>query len=150
MNITTLYFGELQVEDQDIITLTQGMPGFEDLTKYTFVKPDEDLPFVYFQSLEVGQISFLMINPFVFFKEYDFELPLAVQKELNIQQPEDVTVWAVVTMTKDMKASANLIAPVIVNHKDNVGKQIILHDTGYQIRHEIAWTSSDETKEVER
>ncbi|MNI38592.1 Flagellar assembly factor FliW [compost metagenome] len=149
MNVTTLFFGELQVEEKDVITFTQGMPGFEELTKYTMIKPDESLPFIYFQSMEEGGLSFLMTNPFQFFGDYDFELSTSIQEELKIQDQTDISVWTVVTVNDDFsKASVNLMAPVVLNQKENLAKQIILHDSEYQIKHELILNTSDETNEA--
>jgi hypothetical protein len=48
MNISTLFFGELEVEEKDTITFIQGVPGFEDLTRYTRIQPEGNIPFLYY------------------------------------------------------------------------------------------------------
>jgi flagellar assembly factor FliW len=150
MNISTVFFGDLQVEEKDTITFKQGIPGFEGLTQYTIIQPDEGIPFLYLQSLDLGELSFLVTNPFLSFKNYDFELPEFVQEELQIEQPEDVQVWSIVTVNEDFSnVTVNLLAPIIVNYKSRLAKQIILHDTEYKVKHELVLIDPDETNDAE-
>jgi flagellar assembly factor FliW len=150
MNISTLFFGELEVEEKDIITFIQGVPGFEDLTRYMWIQAEENIPFLYLQSLEKGELSFLVTNPFLFFKEYDFQLPEFAQDELLIEQPEDVEVWSIVTVNEDYtKATVNLLAPIIVNTKNQTAKQVILNDTEYKVKHELVLIDANETNQTE-
>ncbi|MCD1260845.1 flagellar assembly protein FliW [Paenibacillus athensensis] len=151
MKINTLFFGELEVEEQDIFTFSQGVPGFEGLTRYVLVHPEESAPFSYIQSLDEAGLSFLIGNPFSFFDEYDFTLSEAVQLELQIESPDDVAVWSVMTVNEDCTAmTVNLLAPIILNTKARMGKQIILHDSTYRTKHELVLSPADEaTSEVE-
>lgn len=138
MNISTLFFGELDVKETEIFTFPQGVPGFEELTQFTLVQPEDSAPFSYIQSVEEGDLSFLVTDPFLFFKDYDISLPEAVQEELKIDQPGDVLVWSVVTVNDDFtKITLNLLAPIIWNVKAKLAKQIILHDSDYNVKHEI-------------
>ncbi|MDD9271801.1 flagellar assembly protein FliW [Paenibacillus sp. GCM10023248] len=138
MQISTLFFGELEVHESEIFTFPQGVPGFEGLTKFTLVQPEDSAPFSYIQSIEESGLSFLVTDPFLFFKEYDIHLPESLQEELKIENPGDVLVWSVVTVNKDFtKITLNLLAPIIWNVKEKLAKQIILHDSEYGIKHEI-------------
>jgi flagellar assembly factor FliW len=142
--VNTLFFGEIEVEENAVITFTQGIPGFEDLTKFIIIQPDTQMPFSYLQSLEEGQISLLITNPFLFFDNYVFDLSESIQQELKLEQAEDVSVWVVVNVNKtSTKATVNLMAPIVVNEKERFAKQIILHDSGYQIKHELILPTAD-------
>ncbi|GFZ97638.1 flagellar assembly factor FliW [Paenibacillus marchantiophytorum] len=149
MKISTLFFGELEVIDEEIVTFTQGVPGFEELTQFTLVQPEDSAPFSYIQSVQEGDLSFVVTDPFLFFKDYDISLPEALQAELKIEQPEDVLVWTVVTVNHDFsKITLNLLAPIIWNVKTKMAKQIILHDSEYNTKHEIVLNAdSDEASE---
>ncbi|NOU70001.1 flagellar assembly protein FliW [Paenibacillus sp. LMG 31458] len=145
MNISTLFFGELEVQETEVFTFAQGVPGFEELTQFTLVQPADSAPFSYIQSVQEGGLSFLVTDPFLFFKDYDISLPETVQEELKIEQPGDVLVWSVVTMNDDFtKITLNLLAPIIWNVKTKLAKQIILHDSEYNIKHEIVLSEVSE------
>jgi len=36
-----------------------------------------------------------------------------------------------------MKLTANLMAPLVINHRLRIGKQIVLHESGYNVREPI-------------
>jgi len=151
MKINTLFFGELEVEEQEVITFPQGIPGFEEWTRYVLIHPEESAPFSYIQSLEEAGLSFLVGNPFSFFEEYDFTLTEVVQLELQIESPDDVAVWSVITVNEDCTAmTVNLLAPIVMNTRVRLGKQIILHDSPYRTKHELVLSPADEAaSEVE-
>lgn len=150
MKINTLFFGELQVEEADIIRFPNGIPGFEEFTQYTLVQPADSAPFSYMQSIQQGELSFLVTDPFLFFKEYEISLPESVQDELKIEQVTDIQLWTVVTVNNDnSKITANLLAPIVCNTINRVAKQVILHDSDYHVKHEIIISDLNETMQVE-
>lgn len=145
MKVNSLFFGDLNIEEEEILVFTQGIPGFETLTKFTIIKPDDTLPIYYFQSLEEGAIAFLVTDPFLVLKDYDFELSSSTQEELKIEKIEDVAVRVVVTITSS-QMNVNLLAPIIINPNQRLAKQIILHESNYKIKHELKWLLQTETQ----
>lgn len=137
MLIRTTQLGEWNVVERDIITFSQGVPGFEEYRRFVILTPDADIPFSYIQSVDEERLHFLLTNPFLFYPNYEFDLPDSVKDELKIVRHEEVGVWSIVTL-KDQIADAtlNLLAPVIINVAEGIGKQIILHNnTNYKTKH---------------
>ncbi|MGG1518940.1 flagellar assembly protein FliW [Paenibacillus oryzisoli] len=150
MKVATLFFGEVDVREEDVITFGQGLPGFETLTKFTWIQSEESAPFSYMQSTEEAGVSLLVTDPFLFVNDYDLTLPDTLQDELQIERAEDVAVLAVVTVNKDYtKFSLNLLAPMVWNVSRNLAKQIILHDSDYPTKYEIALGGMIETTQAE-
>ena len=88
--------------------------------------------------------------PFLFFKDYELSIPDSVQAELKIEKQEDVLVWSVVTVNDDFtKITLNLLAPIIWNVQEKLAKQIILHDSEYNVKHEIMLSEVGEATQVE-
>ncbi len=138
MKMNTLRFGEIEIDPKDVIRFPNGLPGFENLNGFIFIKPDEELPFSFLQSIEDGDIAFITTNPFIFYPDYDFEISEAVERELKIQNEADVMVWSIVTIHEEIsRASINLLAPVIINIKECLGKQMILNGTDYRTKHKL-------------
>jgi flagellar assembly factor FliW len=138
MLVDTVRFGKLDVQENQVITFEQGMPGFEHLHRFMMIKPDEELPFTFLQSIEDGQIAFILTNPFWFYSNYEFELSEEAIKQLNVSVPQDVAVWSIVSITEDLASSTiNLLAPVVIHDKVKLGKQIILHGSGYLTKHPL-------------
>jgi flagellar assembly factor FliW len=136
--IQTSMYGEIEVSESSIVTFPVGIPGFEQLKKFVVLQLEDGVPFAYLQSIEEEDIAFVIVDPFLFYPKYDFELSESTIEELAITSQEDVIVWSIVTMKKVIEeATINLIAPIIINAEKQTGKQIILHGSDYTSRHKL-------------
>lgn len=134
MKISTLLFGEMEINNEMIIHFPLGLPGFPQEQQFVFLQIP-DTPFTSMQSVS-SDVHFFVINPFEFFKEYEYEIPDPVIELLQIEQPEKVVTYSIVTLKDDItKSTANMQAPVIVNTESRKGKQQVLNQ--YQIRQPI-------------
>lgn len=139
MLIDTKIFGELEVDEEQIITFKEGLPGFADFHKYVLLVTESDSsPFKWLQSVENSELAFAIVNPFAIVKDYDFELSEEVTMRLDIKEVEDILVYAVVVIPEDTtKATVNLIAPIIINTKLKIAEQVVLDTDTYSVRHYI-------------
>ena len=135
----TKHFGEIEIMEDDIIFFSDGIPGFEGLEKYIIIEnPDKEVPFNWLQCVEDENLAFVIINPFTFKGDYEFNLPQSAIEKLDIKSHEDISIYTIVTIPEDTsKMSANLFAPIIVNHVNRKAKQILLQDSEYSSRHLI-------------
>ncbi|MEC3607802.1 flagellar assembly protein FliW [Bacillus glycinifermentans] len=142
MIIKTKYHGETQIQEEQIIMFANGLPGFSDEKKFVILPLSEDSPFVVLQSAETAELAFIVASPFLFFKDYGFDLDETTVEFLEIEAAEDVEVMAILTIEEPFeKSTANLMAPIVVNRKKMLGKQVILHDSPYQTKHLIGGES---------
>lgn len=149
MKVQTVNFGELDLENEDVFTFPQGIPGFEELQKFIIIQPDAQMPFSYLQSVEDGEISMIITNPFLFHSDYELQLNEKTLEELHIEQQEDVLVWSTISIKDQIKdATINLLAPIIVNVKQKLGKQIILHGSEYLTKHRLIQEEKPNNKKV--
>lgn len=138
MKVETVNFGSLEIEQEDVFTFPQGIPGFEELRNFVIIQPDQQVPFSYLQSTEQDDLSILITNPFLFYPDYELKLSDHTQNELHIEQQEDVLIWSTITIKDTIQeATINLLAPIIVNVKEKCGKQIILTNGTYQTKHRL-------------
>ncbi|AOY78275.1 flagellar assembly protein FliW [Clostridium formicaceticum] len=137
--MNTKHFDEIEVDENKILDFSDGIPGFEALTKFVIIhNPEEEVPFQWLQSVEDTDLAFVIVNPFIFRSDYDFEIPKSTLEKLQIQSPEDVSVFTIVIIPEDIKKmTANLRAPIIINTKNNKAKQIVLDDENYHTKHYI-------------
>lgn len=135
----TKHFGEIEIKEDRVYTFVDGIPGFEDLHQYMIIEnTEEDMPFHWLQSLEEPNLAFTIINPFTFKKDYEFDIDGVTLDKLDIKSHKDVVVYAIVTIPEDVsKMSANLAAPLIMNHVNRKGKQVLLQDSKYTSKHLI-------------
>lgn len=147
MKLETLRFGEMEIDEQQIVRFPEGIPGFELLQRYVWVTLGEEVPFAVMQSIDDGEISFIVTNPFLYHPEYEFDLPASDQDDLQVDETAKVEIWSIVSVGDDLQeATVNLKAPVVVNRKDNVGKQVILHDYPYQTKQRLLPSEQNQTQ----
>ena len=128
MKINTNYFGELEVDENEILEFEKGMLGFEELKKFVIIK-DSEIFIEWLQSIE-DTTSFAIMDPFVADNNYSFELPDKIMEQLDIKSKEDVMIRTVVIIPEDItKIRTNLQAPIIINAKLKKAMQIILDDS---------------------
>lgn len=140
MKIQTERFGEVEVADNRVITFHKGIPGFEDYKEYVLFPADEkeETPFFFLQSIEAEEVSFFLVDPFSFFKEYDIKLEEQMVERLELEEPTDAIVLTTVTVKEEIKgATTNLKAPLVINNKKQLGLQIVLNNNDYQIKHPL-------------
>lgn len=139
MFLKTKHFGEIDVPEEKFIEFAEGLPGFEELRRFTIIdSKDEDSPFKWLLSVDVPEIAFIIANPFLIVKDYDFELSENDVKKLSIEKAEDVAVYSVIVVPEQIeKMSMNLKAPIIINSRNKRGAQVILDTDKYTVRHYI-------------
>ncbi len=139
MLIQTKFLGEVEIKESEILTFKQGLPGFSDNKNYILLGLDADLPIALLQSTEEASLGFVVAYPFAFKKDYVFDLSEEDKSELKLNNEKDVAVYTVLTLKESFPESTmNLLAPIILNTKENLGKQIVLQDSEqYPLRHQV-------------
>jgi flagellar assembly factor FliW len=140
MKINTKYFGEMEVIEDEIIEFKSGLLGFMDSKKFVIINMPDNPHFKFLQDINNTYVSFVIINPWDFFSDYDVDLADAELEKININQSncDKISVYVVVTMGKTLKeSSANLIAPVVINNTEQLGKQLIVDNSNYTTKHPL-------------
>lgn len=139
MQVKTTRFGTIEINEADIITFNDGLPGFPDDHQFVIIPYDEESPFVYLQSATENYLAFIMANPFLFFPDYEFEIDEDNMKELDIKTDKDIAVYAMITVPKQdiNEITANLVAPVVINIHTRQAKQTVLEKSQYQTKHKL-------------
>jgi len=103
--------------------------------EYRLCSLGEDSPFYLLQSTEKPEVGLLLINPFVLFKNYEFDLEDEAVKQLVIEDGRQVAVFCTVNTSQGIqKATVNMLAPIVINVDRLVGKQVVLHKKDYSLR----------------
>jgi len=138
MNIQTRYHGELIINEKDVIGFPKGIPGFIEEKEFVVLPLEDESSIYILQSLKNPTLAFVIVNPFHYFPEYDFNIDDQVVENLKISSSSDVLVYSILTVQKPFEnTTANLQAPIIINANSQQGKQIILNDDKYKTRHKI-------------
>lgn len=139
MKLNTRHFGEIEVSEENIIFFSEGIPAFEHLKRYTMIQnPNPELPFNWLQSLDESDLAFVIVNPFLFKDDYEFEIPQEKINDLSIESIEDVFICCIVTVPENIAdTTMNLRGPVVINNKNKRASQIMLDNDEYEIRYKV-------------
>lgn len=138
MKIKSTRFGELEVVENRLFKFPHGIPGFPDEKIFIFIPIDDESPFSYLQSTTEANLTFLLVDPFAFFKDYEFILEDEVARELDLSQENPPQVFLIATVKgKLADMTVNLLAPLVVNALNRTGRQVILDKPEYSIRHQL-------------
>lgn len=129
MKIQTKFLGEVQIDPASIIQFPQGIPAFEEEKEFVIVPLGAQSPFVTLQSVQTPSVGFMAAYPYHFKPNYAFDLEQEDLQQLQIEKSEDVLVYAILTLKDTLENSTmNLLAPVAINVKKQIGKQVVLHE----------------------
>lgn len=139
MNINAKYFGSVSYSQNETIHLINGLFGFEDYTSYLpipFHESDDSL--ISLQSLEDENLSFILMNPFKVFPDYNPMISKQDLKELHAESSDDISYYVISVIHDSASDSTlNLKAPLAVNALNREAKQIILEQPEYTFQHRL-------------
>ncbi|MCL2181070.1 MAG: flagellar assembly protein FliW [Treponema sp.] len=137
MKVDTKAFGVIEVDEKDKIIFPRGLFGFEDYKDYIMFNAEHE-PFVWLQSTEEMEIAFILIDPFLFRKDYEANINDEELADIGIKPGDKAVIYVIVTIPQDGGAmTANLQGPVIINKDDRKGMQAILSDVKWKTKHDI-------------
>lgn len=138
MKIETRYFGEMELDESSVLQFAHGIPGFPEEKKFVLLNIPDNPAFQILQSVQNKNLAFVVTNPHLFYKDYAFDLDDGTVAQLDIQKPEDVAVYGILTLQEPFEQSTiNLQAPVVIHTKNRQAKQVVLNTKDYHTRHPI-------------
>lgn len=138
MSFVSKRFGEMDAPEEKVIRFKDGIPGLECMKRCILIKVEETLPFYWLQSLEDGDIALPVIHASIIDENYSLSVDDSVFEELQIDKEEDLLIVNVAVIPQDLpRMTANMAAPLLINIDKNIGKQVILDNSAYQMRQPI-------------
>ncbi len=117
------------VVDIPVIDMVAPMPGFPDHQQFALVQLDDIGLLCSLQSVEDPALRFLVVPPAAFFPDYAPVIDDETVATLGIQSAADALVLLVVNPGDDAgTATANLLAPLVVNLATRRGGQVVLDE----------------------
>ncbi len=139
MKVNTRDFGEIEVDDKQVIEFPFGILGFPEHTKFVLLDSKQP-PFYYLQSLIDVDLVFVLISPEVFKKDYVFNVSDSELEEIKVTKKNtELIVFAIVNFnnSSDKNLTANLQGPIVINRKEKIGRQCIALNEDYSLKHNI-------------
>lgn len=129
ITINSTRYGLIEVAEDKVIEFAAGLPGFEGLTRFALLHPEDDEPkYFILHSLEDADVSFTITDPATF--GFSYEIMLDDNINALLQQPDtpeavvDNAVLVILAKEDDNgPLRANLKGPLILNLKTRRGVQ---------------------------
>lgn len=138
MKLQSTRFGEIEVSEDVILQFPYGIPGFLEEKLFALLPYQPDSPFAFLQSVNNPDLTFMVVEAFTFFPDYDFELDDGVAKDLGIDEKNPPQIFNIVRVPEKLEEmTVNLLAPVIVNWQRRTAIQHVLEKTSYPVRQRV-------------
>ena len=136
MVVQTGRFGQVEISSDEIISIPSGILGFPEDQNFCLVDSGDDTLILWLQSLSNPHLAFPVLEPKVFKPDYMVRLSAAELRELRLQSIRDAAVFTILTIPADLNGmTANLKAPLVINIREKVAKQVVLQENDQPIKH---------------
>ena len=137
--IDSTRFGRIEVDEEAVITFSEGLFGFEQYRRFVVLCLDEKSPFRWLQSLEEPSLAFVVIEPRHFMPDYAPSISDADAEALGLDADTPTLTFVIVTIPqgKPEQMTANLMGPIIINAITRRARQVIVEDDCYSTKHSI-------------
>ncbi len=135
MNINTVRFGEISIDESRVFNFVMPIIGFDKLTKFIILEPNKDSLFKWLQSVEDPALAFPIISVSSLEFDYTIDLQDNVVDALGIKSADSVLVMNITSIPQDdpKGTTINLLAPLIFNIENQTAGQVVLSGSGYDI-----------------
>ena len=135
--INTNQFGEINVNDEDIITFVQSIIGFDEFRKYVLVEDQQFYPIQWIQSTENLDLAFPIINPKLLNIDYEIDPVPILLETLKLKNINDAVIYTLLVIQSDSveEVRTNLKAPIVINPIERLATQIIYENSKYPVQY---------------
>jgi flagellar assembly factor FliW len=143
-SVETKYFGTLPCAAESVFDFPRGLPAFEDEKTFVLIEAPRGEGLVFLQSMTRASLCFVAFPIQLVDQNYQLAIAPEDLEDLGLNagcQPvlgTDVSVLALVSVRDGFLASANLMAPIVLNVRTRRGLQAIRRDSRYSHEHPLA------------
>ena len=131
MEIQSKLLGNLQIDPDTIISFPQGIPGFEDQTRFKLFHQEGSEIVFWLQSVDSEDLTFSVAHPVNFNIFYNFTLSDAEQDLLEARNGEELII--LILLHKENEVSdgkptikGSIKSPILINAEKRIGYQKVL------------------------
>lgn len=139
MKIQTKLFGEIEVDEEKMITFMNGIIGFPHMKDFLLIhESDSKGTIKWLQSIQEPAFAMPVIDPLIVEPEYNPEIEDELLKPLGIVGDADFLVLVTITVPHEVeKMTVNLSGPIIIGADTRKASQIIVESDKYPVKYPI-------------
>jgi flagellar assembly factor FliW len=141
--VETHYFGTMAYREDSVFDFPDGLPAFVHEKRFIPIESPQHSPLLFLQSMTRPSLCFLALPIQVVAPEYRLGICREDLVALDLaadRQPElatEVAVLVLLSVHDGLSATANLMAPIVVNLKTRRALQAIRQDSVYSHQHPV-------------
>jgi flagellar assembly factor FliW len=126
----------IRVQNKDtIIHFDEGLIGFSECKDFQLMENDGIAPFRLLQSPEAKDVGFLVLEPSLVMDDYYSRIPAREWESIGLSAADRGLAFIICVIGASPKESTgNFQAPLIVNCRRMIGRQVILTDAVLSVR----------------
>jgi flagellar assembly factor FliW len=135
--VDTKYFGAVPYEEGTCFEFPWGLPAFEEERRFVPLEIPRHHPLVFLQSTATPALCFIALPVLAAHPEYALAVSpddlqaLSLREDRQPAVGREVLVLALLSIHEDAPATANLLAPVVVNLSNRRALQAVRSDSVY-------------------
>ncbi len=133
MKIQSARFGELEVAERSVIHFPDGIIPFGKHLDFALLPSPEQSSAAWLQSLQYPELAFWVGHAAKLFPKRDIGVEAHHLQLMQIHHLEQLSVLLILTVQQG-EVTANLLAPILIDAEQRIGRQIILTDRLEQVR----------------
>ncbi len=138
MLLTTRLFGEIKAKEEEIISFTKPILGFDNCRQYLLLENESIFPTFWLQSVDSPDIAFPVVSPYSVDEDYSIKLQAYDLEDIQLKKIEEALILTLMVVPQSISSMrTNLRAPIIYNPANKMAKQLILNNDKYPIHHYI-------------
>ena len=151
MEIETTRFGHVEIDENLIIALPEGILWFEDCKRYIILDHfDKESPFKWFQSIDDASLAFVITDPLIFVHDYKAKINKEELKGIELSDANTALIVVIVNIKRDhSEITINLQGPLVINPEKKLAKQAIMRTDDYAVRHVIFSQQTNQNQSVQ-
>ncbi|MBI1755749.1 MAG: flagellar assembly protein FliW [Fimbriimonas ginsengisoli] len=150
MKVKGTRFATIDYRNEDVITFSEGLVGFETCRRFVLISSRPESAFRWLQSLDEPALAFLVIDPAQYVQGYEPTVQEAVATSLELAEetPRMVLTTVSIPPGKPNDLTLNLAAPIVVNAATRQARQVVLEGEAYTMRHRVFPQGDRESQEA--
>ncbi len=127
MKLDTRDFGQVEIDEKEILTFVSPIFGFEEYKKFALLYQESvSEHFVWLQSVEEPELCFILLSPDTVVDSYEPDIPQSISELLG---DGAYMCWLIATIRDPFSDStANLKSPIVVNPSLHKAAQVVLEE----------------------
>lgn len=136
--VASQQLGVIDVPEDKLLSFPNGLPGFLHAKEFCLVEVRAGSRFRLLQCTHDANLAFVITDPLLLDAAYPMDSVRRHAVLAGFDEKESFAVGVIVTVPPPpARATANLMAPVVMGLEHRVGLQLVLLDSTYDVRHAL-------------